>query len=180
MYRKLIAAIFIFALLFNAVGAYMVLESMKYSVRKEIKKKIKRSIPGSELHVLQFAISDLEAGTSQIHWIHTGEFRYKGKMYDIVRRSVQHGYLILHCINDTDEERLFAGIDALVNDLSCKDPKASHKSRIVIHLLTQVMFQEIPTFKFSTDRMTMLEFGYTKWTMDIYADVPSPPPKTNA
>lgn len=180
MHRKLIAAFFIIALLFNAFGAYTMLESMRYSLRKEIKKKIKSNIPVRELHRLEFPMSVLASGKSEIHWNHKGEFRYRGKMYDIVRRSVEKGCLILFCINDTDEERLFEQLEALVNDATCKDPRANQRSRVVWQLLTQLLFQEIPEFDFRNDQITTFEPFYYQIKQEFYIDVPSPPPWNEA
>jgi hypothetical protein len=109
MQQRIAAVFFLLVFLYNSVGYIAVFRLEQHRVRKEVKALLKSRIPESSLTVIRFSPSALE----ELEWIEPHEFRYKGQMYDVVRRSTEaSGILVFHCINDKQEERLFANLDA--------------------------------------------------------------------
>jgi hypothetical protein len=74
---------------------------------------IKNGVP--ENNRLMFFADDLEADHSNLTWIHEKEFRYRGEMYDILKREYHDGKLVYVCIHDVKESGLFRNLDELVD-----------------------------------------------------------------
>jgi hypothetical protein len=112
--RRCIAYLFLFLYLYNLAGYLAVFSVRQNLVRSEIKKMLKESVPPSELIQLAFHSATLEAGGYPIQWIEDHEFRYAGGMYDIVRSRSTADSTYFLCVNDVQEEQLFANLDSHV------------------------------------------------------------------
>jgi len=70
-------------------------------------------VPAEQLVVIRYA----ESNRNDFKWIHSREFVYKGSMYDVVKRvAVSDKITDLHCVNDTQEARLFKNLDEWVKE----------------------------------------------------------------
>jgi len=69
-----------------------------------------RSVPAQELVLIRVT----GESASALEWIKSFEFRYRGNLYDIVRTGQSGDTTFYYCINDVQEERLFAGLDGHV------------------------------------------------------------------
>lgn len=105
----------------------------QYQAQKEIKHLIKAGAPDS-LH-FDFYLDELEANPSQMTWIHSKEFRYKGEMYDILDRHEVDGRVLLHCIHDVKESGLFAELDRMVDLNMQQDPQQKQHQKQLFKLL---------------------------------------------
>lgn len=104
----ILLALLAYQLAGSMVTNYLQIEA----VRKEVKSKLKSAVPLNELIVIQLKNSELNALT----WVRANkEFIYKGKMYDVVSKSIQTHSIRFVCITDTQEEALFKHLDDLVN-----------------------------------------------------------------
>jgi hypothetical protein len=81
------------------------LELNKYLVRQEIRGLLLAN-PG-RLIVVRV---DNPSGNPEYRRIHSGEFRYKGKMYDIAIETQDGSATIFLCLHDKKEETLFKGL----------------------------------------------------------------------
>lgn len=107
---RLASIVVLSVMLINIAGYYPVFKYQQWQVRKEIKKKIKASVPEDELHIVI-----VNESSDELEWVREGkEFIYKGKMYDIVRSEYKDGMIIYSCIDDVQESRLFQRLDELV------------------------------------------------------------------
>jgi len=110
--KKITAFIFCVLLLFSMSGQFIVFKSIQYSVKKEIKRKIKNTVPADELHYISLSKSDAE---KKLNWLEEDkEFIFNGRMYDVVKVVADADTLHFYCINDEQEEKLFAGLEELV------------------------------------------------------------------
>ncbi len=97
-------------LLINIAGYYPVYKIQQWQIRKEIKKKIKASVPEDELYRIK-----VTKNSTELEWVREDkEFIYDGKMYDIVRCESSGDSITYFCINDTQEMMLFQKLDELV------------------------------------------------------------------
>lgn len=108
--RRLFIFVFLFLYFHNLVGYLAVYAVMKYRIQGEVKEMIKASVPISELTSFSFLTSDLDREKTAIQWMADDEFRYEGRMYDIVAVQVNGDSTYFKCINDIQEERLFADL----------------------------------------------------------------------
>lgn len=89
----------------------------QYSIKKEIKQRLKKGVSTDELFTFTFSKSEIE-NSKEIEFIEEHEFRYKGKMYDIVYQESLNGKTVFQCVSDEQETMLFAQLDKLVEEQS--------------------------------------------------------------
>jgi hypothetical protein len=109
--KRFFSCTFLFLYLYNIVGYLAVFSVVKYRVREEVKAVLKGTVPHHELLTLTFHTESLLRGEYALQWIEPHEFRYNGSMYDIIQTSVDRDSTSYVCINDVQEERLFAHLD---------------------------------------------------------------------
>ena len=79
-------------------------------MKKEIKKALKNTVPSDELYL--FNVLNGKDLPENATWVKPEkEFRLNGNMYDIVRCENNDGRTVLYCINDKQEQALFANLD---------------------------------------------------------------------
>lgn len=98
---------------YNTVGYYIVFKTRQFQVKTEVKKLIKSSVPEQQLVVFRYT----PANRHEFKWMHSKEFRYRGSMYDIVRKtSVSAAETDFYCIHDVKESGLFRHLDNMVKE----------------------------------------------------------------
>ncbi len=177
MLQRFTIALLIAASLFSFVGEMLLWEYQMHTVRKEIKTRLKSQIPMNELHRFEFTQQEFDA----LQWIKKNkEFKRKHNMFDVVKKTKNNDTIELWCINDTEEETLFAQLDELVkNQLTTnqkKDKKNKSKSqtfwKYLNHLHTQ--FGVILPITWS-NYPNYIALFYKQWSNKI----PVPPPESN-
>ena len=90
------------------IGYFPVFVFQQNLAKKEIRQRIKQSVPEEELSII---IID-ECNRSEINWIDKNEFTFGDKMYDVVRiEKDSDGKTYYFCINDKQEKKLFANLE---------------------------------------------------------------------
>lgn len=115
--KKIFYIVLILTLLLEVGGCIFIFKIKQYSIRKEIKTKIKEGVPQQELVIFRFSEEQL----AKLEWKHSREFRFRDMMYDIVRRSVENDIHILYCVSDEQENRLFVRLDEMTHRSLSKD-----------------------------------------------------------
>lgn len=78
-------------------------------IQSEIKRQLKQTVPVEELHSISFGKA------ADVHWIKPDkEFSLHGHLYDVVQNVSKDGKVQFLCINDTEEEALFADLESRV------------------------------------------------------------------
>jgi hypothetical protein len=91
--------------MFATIGYFPLLELNKFLIKNEIKELL-MSNP-NRLSVVKIVNPEKDPSFQRIH---KGEFRYKGKMYDIAVESTDGHTTTFLCIHDKKEENLFKGL----------------------------------------------------------------------
>lgn len=111
MLKRLVASLMVLALFFGTAGYFLVFKAEQMSIRNAIKKELKLSIPRSRLH--EIIVSNNEQ--SELEWEEEGkEFRYEGRMYDVVSVSSKGDKIHYYCISDDEETALFSKLNKQV------------------------------------------------------------------
>ncbi|HRP01616.1 MAG TPA: hypothetical protein PLE30_03105 [Candidatus Kapabacteria bacterium] len=112
------------AFCFNLLGVFILYKYELANIRNSIKQLIKAGIPNEELHCFTLSISEY----NKLDWTRDSkEFRCQNRMYDIVHKSVICDTIKLLCVNDKEEETLFAKLDdLLLNKLRNDSQKAKN------------------------------------------------------
>jgi len=93
---------------FQIIGFVIAYKGMEYQAKRDIKKQIKKGLEDSDMVLLSL---EHIASSKTFEWKKEGEeFVFEGQMYDIVKSKNGMAY----CINDRQEQRLFANIDQLL------------------------------------------------------------------
>lgn len=94
------------------MGYIVLFKISQNQIRKEVKREIKMKLNESELQTIVFNKSEL----STINWVETDkEFIHHNELFDIVRISETATTITYYCINDKQEEQLFANLDEHIN-----------------------------------------------------------------
>ena len=176
--NRVLPIILTISIILNSFGYYIAFKGVQYSVKKEIKRKLKNNVPEDELFIIRLTKSDISKGKNGFKYIEANkEFTYNNKMFDIVRRETKGDSVIFHCINDVQEENILANIDFLVKENFCKSPatkkKASNSIKLIIKHALPKSDIEFPSNCLSK----LLSEKYFSTIFPIFIDVISPPPE---
>jgi hypothetical protein len=118
--KKTASIFLLLLLLLNTAGYFPLFRYLQSEIRSEVKTRIKLGVPEQQLCRIVF---DDEAS---VDWVKDGkEFRLDNRMFDVVRTETSRGKLIFYCINDLQEEALFAGLDEIIKK-QMNDPRDTH------------------------------------------------------
>jgi hypothetical protein len=175
MLQRIIAILILLVLLTGLGGYFVVFKVEQFALRREMKERIKSSVPDTELQ--HFAFSKHNA--SRLDWERKAkEFRLNGKMYDVVRTEVKGDTVHFFCVRDDKETKLFAGLDQLL-----KTQTTAGKSGKIAGGLLKVFFSfnslpvcgyTLPSYCFEDVRTFSL---FILSTSTSVAEVYAPPPE---
>lgn len=141
------------------------------AIRKDIKQKIKNSVPQNEMFVFSLSAEEYR----NLDWEKKDkEFHYENSMYDVVRKNTgENGTITLFCINDFRESRLFVNLEDQVQKNSSAEKNALKAFKLLADisfpgiLITIILIEENPDF-FSFKQPVFFSFT---------GKIPSPPPE---
>jgi hypothetical protein len=108
-------------------GYYPVFRLMQSGIWQEMEERVE-SAASSRLQEIAPSLG------VEIEWTRVGkEFRYKGKMYDVVRAEMRNGKPVYLCLGDEKESSLFSLLDEAVNgQLDGKSDHSNSKSMLKV------------------------------------------------
>jgi hypothetical protein len=174
--KKILSILFLLIFLFNLAGYFVIFKMMQYSARQEMITLIKKNIPDQEL-VKVVVPNCLIPSSSDFRFTEEGEFIYKGRYYDIVRQRSEGNNTIFYCINDTNEEKLFDGLNEHIKQNT--EQNLPQKNRTA-SLLKNIIKESIPnnsTFLLCEQECFNVCFFYSSFLKEQFIAVLSPPPK---
>lgn len=158
----------------NITGLLVVFKLQQLQIRREIKRQIKRGVPENELHL----ISVKQGQEEQLDWQNEKEFIYKGTFYDVVRKETGVGGATLYyCINDTQEEELFANLDAIIKQYSEKQQSKGKMAKKLMKLAPVVLSRDMPGTELTVVTVDPLQGSYSNQYNSPILAIPAPPPK---
>ena len=146
--QSLIAVALLLVMLFQSAGMLVIFKVQQLRIREVIKQRIKAGVPAAELVLLEIPKSFEEGPHSAFQRIHEGEFRFYGKMYDIVRKVERGGTTLYYCIADEKETQLFANLDELVKQEWGQSPARQKQNEELLRLLDSLFFSYTENFYF--------------------------------
>jgi hypothetical protein len=90
--------------LMNEVGTYVSFIIQRQVIQSEMKYARMDFLDNSQLTAIKVSAS---AAKGTLQWEDDHEFRYQGKMYDVVRQEPEGDNTIFYCFNDSKEDVLF-------------------------------------------------------------------------
>jgi hypothetical protein len=172
--KHLLAILLFLTFSWQLIGFFTYFECERLRIRKEIKQRIKESIPDNQLHVLVFSANEMK----QLVWHKSDEFQYNNRLYDIVsRRATKTGWE-LHCISDTQESHLMANLSAETADnMSKSAPNSPLKHVVKIIQAAYTIPANASLLITQWQRNPPRLFHYSSHLSDIHLSVIVPPPR---
>lgn len=136
--KKLAVLFLLFIFLFNTVGYYIAFKTVQYSVKREIKAEIKHGLDITQLTTIIINKKALSA----VEWLENGkEMRYNGELFDVVSSIENSNSITYYCINDKQEEVLFANLDEHINRYIAADkPIKNNAAKKLIEQVVKLYF----------------------------------------
>lgn len=170
MLKKLSLIVIIFILAYSQVGYYFVLRHSQSAQKEVIKENILSQLKDEELKII--SLSDDQ---QKIYWEEDGkEFYLNGELYDVLKRKIVNGKVILYCINDKKEKALIDNYNLITKHNSSSDKKGKNSFDNPINL-----------FVFQSEKITNVYLSTTpnnfaSFTLNFpqrFIEIISPPPK---
>lgn len=132
---RIVASFLLLLMLLQPGAVWLIFKTQQYQIRREIKHRIRAGLPETALVLLKIPQA-WEAGRHpDFQRIHDREFRFKGKMYDIVRREMHGDTTWYHCVSDEKETELFANLDQMVRNECRQNPQRKQQLEKLQQLL---------------------------------------------
>lgn len=173
MARKLFALVIAAVFLCNLCGYYFIFLADQSWYRHEMKNLIRA---GEFRHAYETMVFDNPDVLREIRWVNAKEFRYHGKLFDVVKMSVEGRKTTIVCINDRKEEQLIAGYRHYGKLLSGNQSQGRSRQNLALYhlIVKQALVRNFVAPPARTvDRLT---FFYQASHYRSPAVIPAPPP----
>jgi len=173
--RRTVAISLLFFMLLQAAGYFFVFKLQQHEIRQEIKQQIKAGVPEEELVLFKIPQILGEKPPATFQRIHAREFRYNGKLYDIVREETHGDTTWYYCLPDEKETQLFANLDELVKRDMDQNPARQQQRERILQLFGPLFFSRHQDFPF-LDSAEEVKFAADRFGLKIWIDPPPTPP----
>ena len=137
----------------------------------EKKLLMKSNIPKDKIEVLKIA-----KHSKYFQRIQENEFRFHGKMYDVIREVPAKGFTIYYCINDKQEEQLMKSYSKLFETSNDGMTTVKFSGKILKNIFFPVYFEKKNAI--ATGEITNHEYlTHRDKCLTCFYDVEIPPPK---
>ncbi len=170
-----ITAIFltmIFAL--NLLGPIVIFKTQQYEARREAIQQMKKGNSGAGMTQIFIKKENLKS----LLWMRDSEFRYRGKMYDVIREQQDvKGNVVYYCYDDSLESFLYKRLHKHVRN-SKKNKKTRNASVKVTfkYLPKKNVYSIVKNCEFLKQRNPSF-FNYTFFYNSPTLEISGPPPK---
>ena len=176
--RKAAIIFFIIMLSGNSLLSVVAFKYGQKQIKREIKKMIFSGIDPARLECIALPEKDLDRPDDIFQFVDKNEFKYYGRMYDIVRRETRGDTVYFYSIRDEKEEKLIA--DFLLEMKNNHDTNTVPRKDKLLKLLTfSLECVENDTYCehgiFSLGKHSFVINSEN--TISNNQEVPSPPPK---
>ncbi|MGB9665310.1 MAG: hypothetical protein ACPL25_10405 [Ignavibacteria bacterium] len=160
----------------NSIGVIIVYNQIKNYHKRTIYEQIRSNNFNQVIEILSFSKVDLQKKLIKLEFIEEHEFRFNGKLYDIISKWETEDSIFYKCINDIKEkelEEIF--VSYIVNNSHRQDLPLPIKQ-----LLASIQMEYFLLNKFLNQ--PLLNFLYFSFTsvdnpFDLCLIIPDPPPR---
>ncbi len=164
-FRRLLAGGLFVIFLINSIGCFIYFEIKRKNIRHEIKHNILHKLPDNQLvRIINNEYNDKE------------EFEMNGIMYDVMRKEVHDGQVILWCFEDKKETELNRSIELMVKKDVANSPIKKTQKILINFLKTPLSIFEKPLFIFQLKINLHIKFTFNASLSTIFLSMASPPP----
>lgn len=178
MQKKSLTFLLLIIILLPTVGNYISFNIRKLAIKKELKRKIKKGIPDSEL--ISIVLTPEITRSESFSWQNSHEFRLNGKMYDIIKTSKKGEQIVYKVVCDDEESELFAQLESDLKDAFSNDPVQKSNSFRFYSFLKQMYFIDYELISFF-NLISIINREYNnpkeKTYTNVFLNKTSPPPE---
>lgn len=161
----------------NSVGVVIVYQQIKSYHKRSIREQIKQNNFSQVIEILRFSKKDLKEKLVKIDFIEKNEFKFDGKLYDIISFWETDDSVFYKCINDTKEEELEAVfVNYVVNNEHRQDLPVPIKQLLSSLQLEYFLLNKIVNSPFINS--SYFESSSVDNPLDLCLIVPDPPPRS--
>lgn len=176
LFKKIIATTFLFLLLFNAFGYYLLLSYQQIQAHEIAIDKV----PNSSFKVIKMLVSAYADIEDRDFEYVDGSFFYEGKAYNFVKKRIKNDSLELYCLNNTRQDQLTAQLHDYLkqNVLNTKDSDNQTVKQILKQFLKKYIVESIYSIAFlsiDTKKAGIIAIFDDKLPV-MYIRPPFPPP----
>lgn len=165
----------LFCLVAPIIGTYCWLQYKIAIVKKVIEWRILEGIDKGELVLLKFTKA---ASQTELRWEHSGEFEYKGQMYDIIETEIKGDTIYYWCWWDIEETKLKKQLTELaIHTIDYVGQNTAHQKRL-INFYKSLFHPATVKWKFLlSSSKRKANFQYSFHYSSLSFPPPIPPPK---
>ncbi len=175
--RGILAGLVLLSFFIPVISTYSLFKIRQFSIQETIRKAIKQVIPDDELVLLRIPMTT-EKNPGIFERRHEREFKFKGKMYDVVRLEKHKGTTWYWCILDEEETTLEDSFQALNAELSDSSPD-QNKNQEVLNIFLNTLFFTVVDLDLTPSFRSINPYSFY-WN-NSYSTTdrtpPSPPPQ---
>ncbi len=170
MLKKITALLITLFLFFNIGGFLFLFKLQQEIIQNKVKERISTNILDKDLTLFVIYKPDINNGSSKFIWVKEGkEFRYNGKLFDVVRLNKTNDKMYIYCRNDKEEEELFINACIFIN-------KNLSKNHFITRSLPFYLISIFKTIPPLTDTEAVCGF-LNNYYKSFLPRVPTPPPR---
>jgi hypothetical protein len=179
---KRIAVIsFLFLLLFNAFGYYLLFAYQQVQARQEMVETVK-NMPESSFKVIKLLVSAYAHIEDRAFEYVEGEYQSEGQTYNFIKKRIVNDSLELYCVNNYHQDKLNTHFNDYVKEnlLNGKDTKNSPTKQMFKTFLKEYISNDIilvvsyPTE--ITSECSKIPIAPNSTLLSPYLSLHSPPP----
>ena len=153
----------------------LVFKIEQHRAKKEINTRLRRLL--NEEDLTQIVVTS--ENKDQLHWEDKKEFKYKNKLYDIVKtKELNANSTIYFCISDDKETKLIDSYNELIksNDETSKSSNITLKK--TIELFLNLFIEDLMSFSHLIQNRIISYLNYNTDCSSAFHKVNIPPPKS--
>lgn len=173
---KLIVFILILAIFTsNSVGVIIIFNQIKNYHKRTIRNLISKNSFNQVIEQLSFSKNDLKQRKYILDFMEEHEFRFNGKLYDILSKWETEDSVFYRCLNDTKEEEMEkAFVEFVVNN---------NRQDLPLPIKQLLNFLNLELFNISAyqnpfiQEIKFYKQDFSENILDNLEDIPVPPPR---
>lgn len=174
--KTIISIVLIFVLSYNFIGAGFVYNIWLYSIKNEVKVTLQAKYD-KEFKVIKVPKTWANDPPPEFKWHEDHEFRYRGQMYDVIRKEVKGNQIWYYCYWDKAETKLLNNLSKYVSSFLQQQPDHKEKAEHLVVILkkTFLLFEKyyLPNIKLPSLSLIPENIMLVR----RFQDVETPPPR---
>jgi|GEM_PF-1902816 hypothetical protein len=124
--KKLFSTIFILVFCFSIGGYLLMFELLRFNCYFET-----NNVDINRLTVLKLSFNEFKNLQTR-----QNEFRFQGKMYDVVTMVLQNDSVVLTCVHDENEDELFQFLESVFESHTTTTTSSNHFSLLIAKIIS--------------------------------------------